>query len=293
MTTLYSHTFALDAYTGTNALPATFNLSGLVTGGATHATVTSVTVMFYKPTQTGTYTMRCSILDPDDVWADYIYEDVEWTGESTQIITFTFPGVDAKIVVGDRFEVKLAKTAGPPRTTYTAHDADDTYFVVEGTWMGVSPIKVKTPAPIDTFTGMTLDYQEFSWVSGSDAPPDEEVYNVYWGTTSGSLTQIVVEGSLTSIAAVYLLGVVGAGLYSETYYWRVDTYWPSTEETADGDEWWFSSISFDPPLPTGVTLTGGDGDEGEPTGTPTGENNMITLKKLVAAAQNKIFYEDL
>jgi len=156
-----------------------------------------------------------------------------------------------------------------------------------------SPIKAKTPAPIDTFTGMTLDYQAFSWVSGTETPPDEEVYNVYWGTTSDDLSEIVHQGSATSIAAAFLIVTIGAGLYNETYYWRVDTYWPSTEETAEGDEWWFSTIAFSPPLPTGITLAGGDGDEGDPTGTITGENNMITIRKLVAAARNKIFYEDL
>jgi len=153
------------------------------------------------------------------------------------------------------------------------------------------PIKAKTPAPTHETTGMTLDYQAFSWVSGTDPPPDEEVYNIYWGTTSGELSQIVEEGSDVSIAAAYLIATIGAGLYNETYYWRVDTYWPSTEETAEGDEWWFSTVAFNPPLPSGVTLAGGDGDEGDPTGTATGLNNMMTVRKLVAAARNKIFYE--
>lgn len=155
------------------------------------------------------------------------------------------------------------------------------------------PIKAKTPAPIDTTTGMTLDYQEFSWVSGTETPPDEEVYNVYWGTTSGALSQIVEEGSTTSMAVVFLIATIGAGLYNETYYWRVDTYWPSTEETAEGDEWWFSTIAFNPPLPTGVTLAGGDGDEGDPTGTPSGLNFMIAIRRLVVAANSKIYYENI
>ncbi len=157
----------------------------------------------------------------------------------------------------------------------------------------VAPIKAKTPAPIDTFTGMTLDYQAFSWVSGTDTPPDEEVYNIYWGTTSDDLSEIVHQGSSTSMAAAYLIAAIGAGLYNETYYWRVDTYWPSTDKTADGDEWWFSSIDFSPPLPTGLTLTGGDGDEGDITGTPSGLNFMTAIRKLVVAANSKIWYEDI
>jgi len=157
------------------------------------------------------------------------------------------------------------------------------------TWGTGGPIKAKTPAPTIGATGMTLDYQEFTWVSGSETPPDEEVYNVYWGTVSGELSLIIEEGSATSIAAAFLIATIGAGLYNETYYWRVDTYWPSTEETADGDEWSFSSIIFDPPLPTGVTLDA----EGEPTGTPTGESGMMAVRRLVAVANNKIWIEDV
>lgn len=46
---------------------------------------------------------------------------------------------------------------------------------------------------------------------------------------------------------------------------------------------------FSPPLPSGVTLDA----EGNPTGDPTGENNVITLRRLIVAANNKIFYEDI
>ncbi|KKM74654.1 hypothetical protein LCGC14_1398170 [marine sediment metagenome] len=47
--------------------------------------------------------------------------------------------------------------------------------------------------------------------------------------------------------------------------------------------------AFSPPLPSGVTL---DGD-GNSTGTPTGENNMIVVKRLVVAANSKIWYEQI
>lgn len=62
----------------------------------------------------------------------------------------------------------------------------------------------------------------------------------------------------------------------EPYYYDFETYDIKPEP------------SFDPPLPSGVTLV-----DGVPTGTPTGESNMITIRKLVAAADNKIWYEDI
>jgi len=162
------------------------------------------------------------------------------------------------------------------------------------------PQKVTTPSPVDTYSKMTLDWQQFTWVADGDAP-EEEVYNIYWGTTSGDLSLIALEVGDAAVAAVYLSAVVGAGIYGRTYYWRVDTYWPSTEETATGDEWSFTTISFDHPAVSYILLGGGSGSG--PYDTPpgvegtdfryTGENNMITVKRLVAVANNKFWYEDV
>ena len=105
-----------------------------------------------------------------------------------------------------------------------------------------------------------------------------ETYDIYFGPT-GDLSLISFDQSGLSVEVPYALD------YNIEYSWRVD----STNEfgTTTGDTWSFTSIVFAPPLPSGVTL---DGD-GNPTGTPTGVNNMITLKRLVTASNNKIYYE--
>ncbi|KKK50275.1 hypothetical protein LCGC14_3126670, partial [marine sediment metagenome] len=76
--------------------------------------------------------------------------------------------------------------------------------------------------------------------------------------------------------------------YNTIYNWRVDTV--TETETITGDTWSFTCLLFAPPFPTGVTLDYGE-DPPVPTGTPTGVNNMVTLKRLVAAANNKVYYE--
>ena len=58
--------------------------------------------------------------------------------------------------------------------------------------------------------------------------------------------------------------------YNTTYNWRIDT--DTVAEVITGDVWAFTTLVFTPPVPTGI-------------------NNMITLKRIVAAANNKIFYE--
>lgn len=54
---------------------------------------------------------------------------------------------------------------------------------------------------------------------------------------------------------------------------------------------------FYPPLPTGITLnesgTPPDNPPGSQLGTPTGVNNMITVRKLIAAANSRIWVEDI
>ena len=57
------------------------------------------------------------------------------------------------------------------------------------------------------------------------------------------------------------------------------------------DEWSFDTLTFDPPYPSWKSLGGSP-----PTGTPgtdflwTGTNNMMTVKALVAAADNRMWF---
>ena len=103
-------------------------------------------------------------------------------------------------------------------------------------------------------------------------------YNVYFGLP-GNLIQIAEEQAELSVIVPYALE------YNTVYNWRVDTV--TEVETITGDTWSFTALLYAPPLPSGVTL---DGD-GNPTGTPTGVNNMVPLKRLVTASNNKVFYE--
>jgi len=112
-------------------------------------------------------------------------------------------------------------------------------------------------------------------------------YNVYFGDTSGDLSLIVKGSESAEFAALILLTAVGLADYNTSYYWRVDTV--NQFGITAGDEWTFTSISFCPPLPFGMTLD----DEGNPTGNPTGENNVMIIKRLIAAAKNAVYYESI
>jgi len=87
--------------------------------------------------------------------------------------------------------------------------------------------------------------------------------------------------------------------YSTEYSWFVRKQWgpdPNTDYY-DSEIWTFSTIDYLPPVPSWRLLPGGTGGPGEGTEgvdwVYTGENNVFPKKRLVVAAENRIYYEDL
>jgi hypothetical protein len=112
-------------------------------------------------------------------------------------------------------------------------------------------------------------------------------YDIYFGIGPDDLS-IISEGlESPEISQTSLIDILQYGEYNTSYYWRVDTI--NEYGVTEGDVWSFTTIAFDPPLPHGVTLD----EDGNPTGNPDGLNFVIAIKKLVVAANNKIWYEDL
>jgi len=116
-----------------------------------------------------------------------------------------------------------------------------------------------------------------------------ELYTLYFGETSGDLDLVAasIDGLTYAVPTPPLD-------YDTTYYWRVD----ATNEygTTTGDEWSFTTLAFDPPHTTYRYRADGtpvpDGTEYDPeTMYATGENFVNVSRRLVAAADNAIYYE--
>ena len=157
------------------------------------------------------------------------------------------------------------------------------------------PAKASNPSPEDEYTPMTLDWQLFSW----DAVDNADTYNVYMGTEVGETPwsenmELIVDSSpLSYIVQSYLATATkfvypytGLAVYNYQYYWRVDTKNIFGETT--GDNWSLTTITFDPP----VSSYRGDfsGVEGIDWNWD-GKNNMVIVKRLVAAAKDALYYE--
>ncbi len=78
--------------------------------------------------------------------------------------------------------------------------------------------------------------------------------------------------------------------YSTTYLWfvRKDL---GGGDFVDSETWSFTTMAFTPP--TYSTRTRPPYGGGADITVPTGENNMITVERLIAIAQNKFYYEDV
>jgi len=155
---------------------------------------------------------------------------------------------------------------------------EDYGFLVFGDSLVPGKPTLVSPTPTGV-TGITLDETPLEWAAGD---PAGDTYDVYFRVQGEDWVE--VSSAQEALLWAIVFGTLG---YGTIYEWRVD----ATNEygTTTGDTWSFSCIAFDPPLPTGVTLNA----EGNPTGTPTGENIMLTVKRLVAAAENAFWYEDI
>lgn len=71
--------------------------------------------------------------------------------------------------------------------------------------------------------------------------------------------------------------------YDTEYLWFVRKS-TGGEEFVDSDPFTFTTIPFEPPLPSGMSLGG-------PVSEANGLNNMITVERLIVAANDKIWYE--
>jgi len=176
--------------------------------------------------------------------------------------------------------------------TYWRIDSTNTAGTTTGdTWnFDPRPVAATTPSPANAAADITLDATPLGWVDGGNS----DTYEVYFRESGDAWTLVGVsqEGITWAIPFETIT-------YGTTYEWRVDA--TNVYGTTTGDTWSFDSITFDRICISYVLITGGSG--AGPYDTPpgvegtdwrwTGENNMLTVRKLVAAANNKIWYESI
>ncbi len=124
------------------------------------------------------------------------------------------------------------------------------------------PSKPINPSPSDTATDITLDEPQLSWDDGGGA----DTFDVYFGPQGSVILQSSAQAGTTWTIPVGTLS------YGVTYEWRIDA--TNVNGTTTGDTWTFTALTYSPPV-------------------ASSKNTMFTIKRLVAAAANKIWYEDI
>ncbi|KKN01086.1 hypothetical protein LCGC14_1131240 [marine sediment metagenome] len=146
--------------------------------------------------------------------------------------------------------------------TVTSQDLNFYCWGVDAT-----PSKPITPAPSDSSTTVTLDQTTLSWVDGGNA----DTYDVYFGLSGNMTLQSSAQAGLSwSIDSLPLS-------YNTAYQWRIDA--TNVYGTTTGDTWGFTTIAFAPPV---ATVAGS-----------ASPNMLQIIKRLVAAAYSKFWYEDI
>jgi len=150
------------------------------------------------------------------------------------------------------------------------------------------PEKAITPGPTHENTSVTLDQNDITWVDGGLGMSNEATaFSVYYGRESGDLTLVSsgqAAGGATNAFVIWDLLYGSPFDYAITRYWRID----STNEagTTTGDEWSFTTITFDPPAPSPS-----DPDGDFPPDYTFDPNFIRTKNRLVLAAGHQVWYE--
>ncbi len=260
--------------------------------------------------------LKCLSADAGSSWSQISTRDLNfvlWSGGvskdsyggtgATQAIYGDFHLAQTMITTSSysvtRFSTSMS-SSGNPVGTITA-----SIRKVEGESYTSVPTKANTPAPTNANTSVTLDQATITWVDGGDA----DTFNVYYGTTSGNLTLVSSTQAGTSFTVT---GVTNGSPYAylSVRYWRIDS--TNIAGTTTGDEWTFTTLRFKPPEVIYIysgqyyrLLIDSDGNYGAhpPVGVENTDyvylaagyeaNFVATNRRLVSAADNKIWIEDI
>ena len=152
--------------------------------------------------------------------------------------------------------------------------ADDDPWTLE--IVGPPPTAVN-PTPADTASSIAMA-PLLQW--DIDGPPGgDDYFFIYLNTDidkMGTAAGLQVGWRISQELQI-LSGLVA----NTTYYWQVHV--ANTQGWSESAIWSFTTRNFAPPAPS---LDSG-------TGLPTGENNMLTVRRLIAAARNRIYYENI
>ena len=190
------------------------------------------------------------------------------TPDRAGVITFGEAGVQYPVLEDDTeysWYLEIVETGGGG--TFTS----PTYTFT----MGTPSRQVQLSSPVDEDTGITLQ-PRLEWDVDGAGQHEDDYFFPYLRKDNADFTE---DDLLVNFYQGLWRQIISGLVYGATYYWQVQAA-NEAGDLLDSEVWSFTTLVFAPPA---VSVDGNSN--------PTGLNNMITLKRLVTAANNKVFYE--
>jgi hypothetical protein len=155
--------------------------------------------------------------------------------------------------------------------------AHDYSFQISGSLAGPSIPTLSSPSNGASNQGINGDWLKELIYDDNDAESFGS-YTVHFSIDDGS--SFIPQDDRSRYSIITYKMFLGFTLeYDTTYYWFVRKIIEDVE--TDSDIWSFSTISLQPPVPSTHPVSG----------LLTGNNGMVTIRRLVACSNNKVFYE--
>lgn len=146
----------------------------------------------------------------------------------------------------------------------------------------LSPATLDTPADVTTDYYLNSDWlAEFTWTHDLENGFEGETHTIWFGPTGEDMVEQTDRSRYSILSNLWYCGTTLE--YNTEYQWKVITV--DGEDEAESETFTFTTITFLPPYASGDDDGGEFGGEG-------GKNLMRTVRRLLVAAANKIYYED-
>lgn len=207
----------------------------------------------------------------------YLINEVENSGTYSSSVpgrkTFNITDGDVIAPIKDGYEFN------PVSITFDEAQGLGVHVVFTATLAGR---QVELSSPTDEDTGIILQPLLQWGISGDGAHEDDYLFVYLRKDNSNFTDEDDLIGNWVVAELNSSLQVVAGLEYNSTYYWQVQAA-SIDASLADSEIWSFTTTTFRPPAISTHPISE----------LPTGENNMLTVRRLIAAANGKIWYEDL
>ncbi len=150
------------------------------------------------------------------------------------------------------------------------------------TWGSNPPRQINLSYPTNEDTEITLQ-PLLQWGINGDGAQEGDLLDIYLREDDANFTTDDQLGFDVDATLNSNLQIVAGLEYDATYHWQVQAADSEEDDLLSSAVYSFTVQSFSPP-----------GYSTHPISElPTGENNQITVRRLVVAAKDKIYYEDL